>query len=335
MTAWIERSMDAVGYLLSESDMLIVVSTQDAPDEIVRLATQRAEARAARQWQAADHLREAIESAGWRVVDSGTEFSLAPTRPADLVERDRTLYGGVESVPSRLAEPASLGASVTVVAHVGDDTLAETLARLKQHCPDDTQCIVVADGAIAIDSVRADVETVWTVGSFDPGAALQAGLRRASGNVIVVMQPDRVPDGDVVSPLVSALDDGSVAIVGPEGLRSSDLRRFQLAPIGDVTALRPGCYAFRRSEAIARGPFDERLRLASSVAAWWSLVLRDEGHGAVPRRAVAMRLPLEDRPRDWTLRDGHARLLRRDAYRIAERFGHRSDLAAVIPGDHG
>ena len=156
---------------------------------------------------------------------------------------------------------------------------------------------------------------------------------------MVVLEADRVPAGDVISPLLDALADAGVAIAGHGGLRSRDLRRYQLAPTGDATALRSGCYAFRREDAIARGPIDERLHLAGSVAAWWSLVLRDEGEGLAPRRAVAMRLPFSDQPRGWALPDDHARKARRDAYRIAARFSGHTWLAgtdeeiAELPGD--
>ena len=35
--------------------------------------------------------------------------------------------------------------------------------------------------------------------------------------------------------------------------------------------------AFRRADAAARGPLDERFRFYRNLDIWWSLVLRDEG----------------------------------------------------------
>jgi cysteinyl-tRNA synthetase len=40
-----------------------------APPEIVQLAKERDEARAAKKWKKADELRKKIEDLGWRVVD--------------------------------------------------------------------------------------------------------------------------------------------------------------------------------------------------------------------------------------------------------------------------
>ena len=52
------------------------------PDEILTLAHERARARAARDWAEADRLRAAIEAAGWKIADRGTDFALTPATPA-------------------------------------------------------------------------------------------------------------------------------------------------------------------------------------------------------------------------------------------------------------
>jgi cysteinyl-tRNA synthetase len=51
---------------------------QEAPSEVVELATQRHEARSAREFDEADRLREAIEAAGWIVRDDPDGFRLFP-----------------------------------------------------------------------------------------------------------------------------------------------------------------------------------------------------------------------------------------------------------------
>ena len=76
------------------------------PDEILALAHERARAREARDWAEADRLRAAIETAGWRIVDRGTDFALTPAAPPDLVEGEQVRYGASRNVPSRLEERA-------------------------------------------------------------------------------------------------------------------------------------------------------------------------------------------------------------------------------------
>ena len=96
------------------------------------------------------------------------------------------------------------------------------------------------------------------------------------------------PTGDLVTPLVHALDDPTVAVTGGWGIVSTDLRKFEDAPAGDVDAIEGYVMAFRRADCAARGPLDERFRYYRNLDIWWSLVLRDEGEGSPPRRAVSL-----------------------------------------------
>jgi hypothetical protein len=134
-----------------------------------------------------------------------------------------------------------------------------------------------------------------------------------------------------VTPLVRALDDEAVAVVGGWGITSTDLRTFEDAPAGDVDAIEGYVQAFRRSDAATHGPLDERFRFYRNLDIWWSLVLRDGGEeDEEPRRAVRIDgLPLERHEhRGWTsLPDEERdRQSKRNFYRIIDRFGSRRDL---------
>ena len=88
--------------------------------------------------------------------------------------------------------------------------------------------------------------------------------------------------------------------------------------------------AFRRDDAASRGPLDERFRFYRNLDIWWSLVLRDEGEGTAPRRAVVVPLPAtRHEHRGWTSLEPaeRDRLSKRNFYRIIDRFGSRTDLA--------
>jgi hypothetical protein len=89
--------------------------------------------------------------------------------------------------------------------------------------------------------------------------------------------------------------------------------------------------AFRREEAAARGPLDEAFRFYRNLHIWWSLVLRDEGEGAAPRRAAVVKgLPLDrGEPRAWVATPSAVRdrLSKRNFYRLLDRFRTRQDLA--------
>ena len=306
------------------------------PEEVLSAAHDRAAARAARDWTEADRLRGEIEAAGWKIVDRGTDFALEPAHPPTVEDAGLVRYGTSAAVPSRLAEPAVGIATVVLVATDWPDDLRRALERLQAHAPAGTSILVVADAPSpeqesALPSETDAVEVVRTSDRLGTGAAWNVGIRRATGPVIVILDTSVEATGDVVTPLVGALDDASVGVAGGYGVRSSDLRRFEEAAPGDVTAIEGYAIAFRRSDAADRGPIDEHFRFYRNLDLWWSLVLRDEGEGRPPRRAVAVEIPAtRHEHRGWTsLPDAEReRLSRRNFYRILDRFRARDDLAA-------
>jgi cysteinyl-tRNA synthetase len=306
------------------------------PDEILGLAHDRAAARAARDWPAADRLRAEIEAAGWRVVDRGTVFALEPAHPPTVADGEVVRYGSSGAVPSRLEEPAIGVATVVIVATDWPADVARAVAAVRAAAPDGTGIVVVADGpspdADAALGALADgpVEIVRTTERLGTGAAWNIGLRRSVAPVVIILDASVEPTGDIVGPLVAALEDPTVGVAGGFGIVSPDLRRFEDGGPGDVTAIEGYAIAFRRADAAARGPLDERFRFYRNLDIWWSLVLRDEGEGSEPRRALAVPIPaIRHEHRGWTSlpeaeRD---RLSKRNFYRIIDRFGPRRDLA--------
>jgi Glycosyl transferase family 2 len=315
-----------------------------APDEVRAWAQARSEARGAREWAEADRLRAAIEAAGWRVVDQGTRFSLEPAHAPDIVEEGRIRYGASDAVPARLEEPPVGTISVILVATDRSADLARTLAGLRQHALAGCQVVIVADrpdpdqeaalldpgGPAAAPIADASPEIVWTSERLGRAGAINAGLRRAAAPIVLLLDTSVELTGDLLGPLIAALDDPAVAVVGPWGLVSDDLRRFDRAEPGEVDAIDGGALAFRRADLLARGRLDERFTLGLNLDIWWSLVLRDGDEDQPARRAIAIgdlavqRHDAEpDASVDLAERD---RLARRSFYRVLDRFGARRDL---------
>jgi len=312
------------------------VSRQRIPDEVLSAAHARSAAREARDWAEADRLRAEIEAAGWKIADRGTDFALTPVAPPDLAEGGRTRYGSSASVPSRLDDAAVGVATVVLVATEWPADLERALAGLRRHGPPDASIVVVANDpspeqVATLDSLAGDdaLEVIWTSERLGHATALNVGLRRAAAPVVVLLDTSVEPTGDVVTPLVRALDDPTVAVAGGWGITSRDLRHFEAAAPGDVDAVEAYAMAFRRGDVAARGPLDEHFRFYRNLDIWWSLVLRDEGEGSPPRRAIAVKLPaVRHEHRGWSSlpeaeRD---RQSKRNFYRIIGRFGSRRDL---------
>ncbi len=320
------------------------MTRQRIPDEVLSAAHARAKAREARDWPEADRLRSEIEAAGWKVVDRGTDFALSAQRPPDVVEDGRVRHGASGRVPSRLDEAPVGVASVVVLATDYPDDLERALAGLREHGPDGTHVVVVAnepsaEQAAALDALQVlepggpglATEVVWTSDRLGHAAALNAGIRRAAAGTVVLLDTSVEPTGDVITPLAAALDDETVAVAGGWGIVSSDLRHFTDAPAGDVDAIEAYAMAFRRSDFAARGPLDEHFRFYRNLDIWWSLVLRDEGAGETPRRALAVDLPAQRHEHRGYVSVPEAerdRLSRRNFYRIIDRFGSRLDLVS-------
>jgi cysteinyl-tRNA synthetase len=334
------------------------------PAEVVAAAARRSEARAARDWATADALREEIEAAGYRVIDSGTAYRLEAAAAADVEVGGEIRYGTVGSVPSRLDEPATGLASVVLVASTDPAETRRALEALVTTLPSGTEVILVADGLPdrALEGLRGDdlaalagsaasgpapIELVRTSAVLGHAAALNIGIRRSAAPIVIVLDPSVVPAADIVTPLVRALDDPAVGVAGPFGLVSADLRRFEevvAAPAASndgsdkpapalraAAAIQGYLMAFRRADAIERGPLDEGFRFYRNLDIWWSLVLRDEGEGAPPRRAVVVPgLPLtRSEPRAWatTAPAERDRLSKRNFYRVLDSFRTRPELA--------
>ncbi len=278
-------------------------------------------------------------------MDAGTDFRLEPAHPPDIEVGGAVRYGRSSAVPSRLAE-ASIGAA-TLIVLAGDHV--ENLGRairsvrsVRSTMPAEVNVVVVADDPEAqmdayLGSLGPDVEVVRTSVRLGAGAALNIGLRRATGEVVVVMDPTIELLGDAITPLVTALNDPGVAVAGPFGFDSPDLRAFEAFSGGDRATIIGGAFmAFRRDDAAARGPIDEGFRLPRHLDAWWSLVLRDGGPDASGRTAVAVGgLPVvrhEGSEREPGDAADIARQIKRNHYRLLNRFRGRADLLGPTRG---
>ena len=320
------------------------MSRRRIPDEILAAAHLRARARGAGDWAEADRLRAEIEAAGWKIADRGTDFALTPVAPPDISDGARTMYGSSASVPTRLGEPATGLVSVVLIATDWPADLDRALAGLQAGAPDGTSVVIVAnapspdqtsplqalDGPDRAATPELPIETVWTGERLGHAVAANIGLRRSIGPVVVLLDTSLEPTGDVLTPLVRALDDPTVAVAGGWGIVSTDLRKFSDAPPGDADAIEGYLQAFRRADYGERGPLDERFSFYRNLDIWWSLVLRDEGEGSPPRRAIG----IADLP---VVRHAHRgyvslpeaerdRQSKRNFYRIIDRFGPRLDL---------
>lgn len=290
------------------------------PDDVRRLIDERTEARASRDWARADALRDDLAALGWEVQDGPDGSTARPILPAGDPE-------------AGLGAPASVLASVQVVAEDHPEDLARLLRGLSAHPPAvDWELVIVAnapefDLEELLEQAAPPIPPVIvpTEGRLGWADARTVGMTRSSGEVTILLDTSLEPTGDAVAPILAAFDDPTVGLAGGWGVTSDDAREFVEAPPGEVDAIEGYCLAVRREALRVVGGFDRRFRFYRNADLDFSFAVRDAGWRAVRTEP----LPFERHEhRGWTsLPDAERdRLSRRNFYRFLDHWRDRPDL---------
>jgi hypothetical protein len=294
------------------------------PADVQRLLEERAEARRARDWPRADALRDELASRGWEPQDGPAGSTARPILAEPAPDAGAVSY---------LDEPATVVASVQVVADEHPDDLVRCLGGLALHAPGIAwELVVVADEPSfaldpVLDSVALPVEpmVVASDGRLGWGGSRTLGLRHSRGELTILLDTSLEPVGDFLTPLVRAFDDERVGIAGGWGVTSGDGREFVDAPPGEVDAIEGYCLAIRREALRAVDGIDRRFRFYRNADLDLSFAVRDAGWRAVRTEPLPL---VRHEHRGWTSlpeaeRD---RLSKRNFYRFLDRWGDRRDL---------
>ena len=284
------------------------------------LAARRAAARRERDFATADALRDELAAAGFRMVDRSDGYDLEPIAPVvarRVAPRD---------VPSALDTPPDLDVTVQWVVQGWSEDIARGMASFANHAPADLRIgYVVVDASGVEGSVFPEgSEVVLIDGDPGWGALRAAALRRSRGAIVLVVDGSIEATGDAITPLVRALDDPTIGVVGPFGIVSDDLREFREDAGPDVDAIEGYLLATRRETLVAAGGFDERFRFYRSADIDLSFRIRDRG-----LRAVVVDVPVvRHEHRGWHRTPEAERVAasKRNFYRFLERFRGRTDL---------
>jgi hypothetical protein len=297
------------------------------PDEVRALAAERDARRRAKDFAAADALRDRIAGLGFSVIDGPDGPSLEPlavTEPRRIAAHD---------VESLLDEPATADVSVHWVVEGWPEDVGRALAGLRANRGGREVRYVVADVTdTEPSSYGEEVEVLPLEAGTGWGAALNAGLKRSRGRSVLVMDGSVEPTGDLFAPLEAALEDPSVGVCGPFGISTEDLREFHESDGPEVDAIEGYLMAFRRDVIRDVGWFDERFRWYRTADIDYSFRIKDAGLRALRVDAPVVRH--EHRMYHATPVAERDRLSKRNYYRFLERFRDRYDLL-VRPPDVG
>lgn len=210
-----------------------------------------------------------------------------------LLDRERRPKPALGAVRDAFAaapfSPAGPWPSVSVVVctHNGSLTLPQCLDGVRGLSYPDFELIVVDDGSSDDSAAIARAHGATVVASEHRGlsAARNAGIARASGEIVAFLDDDAYPDSDWLHYLAALLRaNGHAGVGGPnippedDGLVAECVAAAPGAPIHVLISDReaehvPGCnMAFRKSALEEIGGFDERFRVAGDdVDVCWRL----------------------------------------------------------------
>jgi GT2 family glycosyltransferase len=210
-----------------------------------------------------------------------------------LVDRERrpkpslaAIQGAFATAPFSPAGPWPR-VSVVVCTHNGGQTLAQCLERVRGLSYPDFEVIVVDDGSTddSAEIARAHGATLVQTEHRGLSFARNAGVARATGDVVAFLDDDAYPDPDWLQYLAAALRANAHAGVGGPNIPPDDdglvADCVAAAPGGPIHVLIsdreaehvPGCnMAFRKSALEEIGGFDERFWAAGDdVDVCWRL----------------------------------------------------------------
>jgi GT2 family glycosyltransferase len=292
----------------------------EAPPDVVRLAEERAAARAERDFAISDALRDRIAEAGWSVVDAPDGYRLEP------VSEDGAGPVAATDVPSVLEEPATAEATLQWVCEGWPEDIERAVTAFRATAGDRALQFVVAD-VTGQEGERwgNDVEVVSLASGTGWAAARNAGLRRSRGELVLALDGSVEPSGDVVGPLGAALADPGVGVAGPFGIVTRDLREFEEAPgVGPCDAVEGYLMACRREVLAEVGGFDEKFTWYRTADIEWSFRVKDAGY-----RCEVVEVPIvRHEHRMWFETDPatRAKWSKRNFYRFLDRWRDRWDL---------
>jgi GT2 family glycosyltransferase len=253
------------------------------------LLEQRQAARERRDFAAADAIRDQLREAGWLVRDTpdGPELTEAP--------------------PYQTLDPAALAprwdepdrSEVSVLVHVAgwaEDVGRATRALAAHHGHLDYEVLLVADGAgeatgRALEDLARDDSHVRVL-HLDPaigfGASMNLAMGQALGRVLVWLDPHVEATGDLLGPLLAALDEPGTGLAGGWGVTTTSMLEFEADDGPEVDAIEGYLLAVPRALAAGVG-VDPKDRYYRNADLDFSFAVRALGYRATRVEVPAAR----------------------------------------------
>jgi GT2 family glycosyltransferase len=260
----------------------------NGPD-VNRLLADRQAARERQDFARADAIRDELRQAGWLVRDTPEGPELDPAPPYATV--DPAALQPHWEAPDRF--------DVSVVVHVAgwpEDVARATRALAAHHRHLGYEVLLVSDGAgeatgRALEDLAREDPHVRVL-HLDPaagfGAAMNLGMGQALGRVLVWLDPHVEASGDLLGPLLAALDRPGAGLAGGWGVTTTTMLEFEADDGPEVDAVEGYLLAVPRALA-ARVRVDPKDRYYRNADLDYSFAVRALGYGATRVEVPATR----------------------------------------------
>ena len=250
---------------------------------------QRSGLRANGVYEDADAIRDSLNDAGYVLEDTLTGTRIRPKTAWEKRQEGWPTYSSAAEVPSLLEQPDTADVSIGIVAcNYVEDVKRCVLSALEWAGDRDVELVVVDNGS---DDGAADwleeasagdsrIRVIHTDHVLGEAAAKNIVLKQCRGRLVVLLDTSTEVTGDLFGPIDAMLEDESVGVAGPFGLRTDDLHHFHdgEGESGDMDAMQAYCFAFRRESLAGVGLMRESFRFYRNLDIDFSFHFKDRGY---------------------------------------------------------
>ena len=327
--------------LLLEVDRILglrldkVPARYDLPYEVQSTVVERDGLRKEACYQRADELRSALSAEGYLVGDTPRDTRVRHKTPLEMQQMRWKAVSSSKEVETFLEESPRVDYSFVVTAsNYIDDVKRCTESILKRAGGYSVELVVVDNGSTDGTSEWLDelqqrdrrVRVIHCDHVLGEGAAKNIGLKQSLGRKIVIVDTSVEVLGDVLGPVGRWLEDESIGVVGPWGLRTDDLRHFhEEVGSSEADAMQAYCIAFRRSLFQRVGLMRETFRFYRNLDLDFSFQFKAQGYRIVADGSLPF---TRHEHRQWSSLGEAERnqLSLKNFKRFLKKWGDRTDL---------
>ena len=306
------------------------------PDRVARDIAARSDRRAARDYAQADSIRATLADNGFVIQDAAAATLVRPKTEWEKRQERWTAYSSAAEVASLINQDDAVDISVGIVAcNYLSDIQRCVHSALRWLGSRNAEVVVVDNGSTDgadewLEQAAASeprLRVIHTDHTLGEGAAKSILLKQCLGNAIVMLDTSVEINGDIFAPILDALQDDAIGVVGPFGLRTDDLHHFHdgEGEAGDMDAMQAYCFAFKRNRLKTVGLPREVFRFYRNLDLDFSFQFKQCGYRIVANPDLPVSLhehrvwsELGEAERDELSRKNYGRFLRK--------WGDRADL---------